>query len=352
MTGVELPTKFSPVKNRAKAKSFSFKSPDALSYATRLIHQVCCLAGSFDLIERFADEDLCAVVDQHDTAALYDRLIYSLSFQGISDEIAENYMRRHGQATWHAVRKNLAQRPPCPKLKTYWHFYDCRYEKTNDTCAEPDHVAACPVPTHRLRNGHLNQLAYSLYLFIRDVADGDLVGWIDDRLDRANDPGTLDRLGRAQNALIDPLRNVYGVSDKVLTMALSGILIGAAAARPRWLEVGVALIAVDTLVHNFLHRTGILARFNAAHPYGAGCYRSGGCADIIRAVADQIDARQFNRPFPQVFPRFAQHAIWRYCSQQGLDICNGNRVDDRHRCENRHCQLYGICDRIRLKKAK
>ena len=272
MTGVELP-KFSPVKNRAKAKSFSFKSPDALSYATRLIHQVCCLAGSFDLIERFADEDLCAVVDQHDTAALYDRLIYSLSFQGISDEIAENYMRRHGQATWHAVRKNLAQRPPCPKLKTYWHFYDCRYEKTNDTCAEPDHVAACPVPTHRLRNGHLNQLAYSLYLFIRDVADGDLVGWIDDRLDRANDPGAPDRLGRAQNALIDPLRNVYGVSDKVLTMALSGILIGAAAARPRWLEVGVALIAVDTLVHNFLHRTGILARFNAAHPYGAGCYR-------------------------------------------------------------------------------
>ena len=58
--------------------------------------------------------------------------------------------------------------------------------------------------------------------------------------------------------LIEPLRNVYGVSDKVLAMALSGILIGAADVRPRWLEVGVHLIAVDTLVHNFLHRTGIL----------------------------------------------------------------------------------------------
>jgi hypothetical protein len=44
-----------------------------------------------------------------------------------------------------------------------------------------------------------------------------------------------------------------------------------------------------------------------------------------------------------------QHAIWRYCSQQGFDICNGNRVDDQHRCQNRHCRLYGICDRIRLK---
>ena len=76
------------------------------------------------------------------------------------------------------------------------------------------------------------------------------------------------RLAQARIGLIEPLRNVYGVSDKVLAMALSGILIGAADVRPRWLEVGVHLIAVDTLVHNFLHRTGILRRFEAAHPYG------------------------------------------------------------------------------------
>jgi hypothetical protein len=101
-----------------------------------------------------------------------------------------------------------------------------------------------------------------------------------------------------------------------------------------WLEVGVHLIAVDTLVHNFLHRTRILARFKAAHPYGPGCYRPGGCADIVRLVASQIDARQFNSSFPQVFPRFVQLAIWRYCSQQGFDVCNGNRIDDQHRCQN------------------
>jgi len=111
----------------------------------------------------------------------------------------------------------------------------------------------------------------------------------------------------------------------------------------------VHLIAVDTLVHNFLHRTGILARFKAAHPYGPGCYRPGGCAEIVRLVASQIDAREFNRGFPQVFPRFVQLAIWRYCSQQGFDICNGNRLDDRQRCQNRHCRLYRICDRIGLK---
>jgi hypothetical protein len=321
----------------------------ALDHAVRLIHQVCCFAGSFDLLDEFRDHDLCAAVERHDSAALFDRLMHDFSFQGISDEIAENYMRRHGQATWRLVRKNLARQPTCPKLESYWHFHACRYEKTSRTCAEPEHVAACPLPTHRLRNGHLNQIAYSLYLFIRDVADGDLVAWIDHRLDQGEDSGKPVSLAKACNALIEPMRNVYGVADKVLAMGLSDILIGAADVRPRWLEVGVHLIAVDSLVHNFLHRTGILARFKAAHPYGPGCYRSGGCADIIRLVASQIDARQFNRGFPQVFPRFGQLAIWRYCSQQGFDVCNGNRLDDRHRCQNGHCRLYAICDRIRLK---
>ena len=329
---------------RSKTKPVNLNTA-AIDHAVRLIHQVCCFAGSFDLLDEFRDPALCAAVDRHDSAALFDRLMHDFSFQGISDEIAENYMRRHGQATWRSVRKNLARGPACPKLKSYWHFHACRYEKTSGTCAEPDHIAACPLPTHRLRNGHLNQIAYSLYLFIRDVADGDLVGWIDHRLDQVNDP-----LAQVRMALIEPLRNVYGVSDKVLAMALSGILIGAADVRPKWPQVGVQLIAVDTLVHNFLHRTGILRRFEASHPYGTGCYRPGGCAEIIARAAQQIDTRAFNPTFPAIiFPRFVQLAIWRYCSQQGLDICNGNRVDDRHRCQNRHCRLYRICDRICLK---
>ena len=338
----------SPVKVRSKATILEI-DPPALEHATRLIHQVCCFAGSFDLLDEFRDNALCAAVDRHDSAALFNRLMHDFSFQGISDEIAENYMRRHGQVTSRSVRKNLSRRPACPKLQTYWHFHACRYSKTSGTCAEPDHFADCPLPTQRLRNGHLNQIAYSLYLFIRDVAEGDLVGWIDQRLDRANESDAPDPLSQARNALIEPLRNVYGVSDKVLAMALSGILIGAADVRPEWLQAGVHLIAVDTLVHNFLHRTGILTRFKAAHPYGPGCYRPGGCADIVRLVASKIDARQFSRSFPQVFPRFVQLAIWRYCSQQGFDVCDGNRLDDRHRYQNRHCRLYGICDRIRLK---
>jgi hypothetical protein len=335
-------------KLRAAAKP-TIPETAALDYAVHLIHQVCCFAGAFDLIQDFNDQTLCAAVERHDTAALFDRLIYLFSFQGISDQIAVNYMARHGQATWRAVRKNLVRPPTCPKLQTYWAFHDCRYEKTSGTCAEPDHIATCPLPTHRLRNGHLNQIAYSLHLFIRDIAGGDLVGWIDAQLEQTNDLAGPDSAAQGRAALIGPLRNVYGISDKVLAIGLSGILIGAADVRPRWLQVGLQLIAVDTLVHNFLHRTGILNRFKADHSYGPNCYRRGGCADIIRLVAPAIDARQFNRAFPQVFPRFVQLAIWAYCSQQGFDICNGNRLDDRQRCQNRHCRLFNICDRIRIK---
>ena len=123
-------------------------------------------------------------------------------------------------------------------------------------------------------------------------------------------------------AVLAPLKEVYGVSDKVLMVALSGLFLGAPLRRT-WAEVGASMIAVDTLVHNFLHRTGILQRLDASHAYGPACYRPGGCAEIIETVAQRIDARQFHRSHPQTFPRFVQLAIWEYCSQDGLDICNG-----------------------------
>jgi hypothetical protein len=199
-----------------------------------------------------------------------------------------------------------------------------------------------------LRNGRLNQTAYSLYLFIRDIADGDLIGWIDQRLQAANSPAVPDRLTRMRDALIAPLREIYGVSDKVLTMALSSIQVGAPKRMRLWHEVGASMIAIDTLVHNFLHRTGILHRFDADHAYGSACYRRGGCAEIIETVAERIDASAFNPAFPIVFPRFVQHAIWRYCAQSGLAVCNGNRIDDRKSCDNVYWQLHNIWDRVEL----
>ena len=191
-------------------------------------------------------------------------------------------------------------------------------------------------------------MAYSLFLFMRDVADDDFVGWIDEQLDGVNSQSP-DRLAALREAIIGPLRNVYGVADKVLAMAMSSLLLSAGNRKPLWLEVGATFVAVDTLVHNFLHRTGILQRLSADHIYGPGCYRPGGCAGIIDQLATHIDARQFNPAFPATFPRFVQSAIWRYCAENGLDVCNGNRIDDDAPCDNVHCQLFRRCDRIALR---
>ncbi len=231
-----------PVGQSALQSDAGRSGASALDHAVRIIHRVCCLAGSADLIEQIRNENggaaLRSAIRRHDTATLYDWLMAALSYQGISDRVAYEYMERYGQARWHDIEKKLARGVTCPKLKSYWHFHDCRYDKTSRTCAEPCHINQCPLPTHHLRNGRLNQTAYSLYLFIRDIADGDLVGWIDGRLKDADDPTIPDRLGCMRQALIEPLRQVYGVADKVLTMALSCILLAAPKDRPRWIEVG------------------------------------------------------------------------------------------------------------------
>jgi hypothetical protein len=322
-----------------------------LHYAVQLVHATCCLAGSASYLDDVrADLRDCGImraIKDHDTPALFDWLVEMLSFQGISDSVASGYIAQHGSVRWADIAEGLS-RPSCPELGGYWRFYDCRYHKGSSTCAEPGHIDACPLPRHPLRNGRLNQMAYSLFLFIRDIADGDLVAWIDQQLSVASSEPS-DRPGNLREAIIGPLRNVYGVSDKVLAMALSYLLFAGGKRKPLWAETAATLIAVDTLVHNFLYRTGILRRLSADHPYGDRCYGPSGCAQIIDLIAAHIDAREFNPAFPATFPRFVQSAIWRYCAENGLDVCNGNRIADDARCGNRYCQLFRRCDRLALR---
>jgi hypothetical protein len=283
------------------------------------------------------------------TPPIFDWLLTSFSYQGISDAVARSYMEKHGTATWSYIADSLTKPPTCPKLNSYWSYAGCRYDKGSFTCAEPDRISSCPVPRPKLRNGRLNQTAYSLFLFVRDLANGDLVGWIDNQLERATGGSEQELEAARQEALIGPLRNVYGVSDKVLTMSLSTLLISARMQRPLWFETGKAMIAVDTLVHQFLYRTGIIHDCGVPHAYGARCYGAGGCAEIIRAVSNRIDASVLNPAFPSAFPRFVQHAIWRFCAADGLDLCNGNRIDDQKACQVAYCYLYKKCRRTALK---
>src|SRR5215203_5640335 len=157
-----------------------------LRRARSLVRQVCRLAGQTSWIADFqneaAENGIVVAVERHDTGAIFDWLMWLLSFQGISDAVAEGYMHQHGNVTWMEIATALEPDPGCAKLTGYWGFNDCGYHKGAQTCSEPAQFATCPLPRHRLRNGRLNQTAYSLYLYIRDVAGGDIVSWIDQQL--------------------------------------------------------------------------------------------------------------------------------------------------------------------------
>jgi hypothetical protein len=322
------------------------------AFVKRVTHPALILAPASFLDDIRADlsaQGVQAAVARRQTAPIFDWLMKLVQLQGISDAIAFAYADKHGIARWADIAVALAQGPSCPKLRSYWHFEGCCYAKVARTCAEPEHLPQCPLPSHPLRKGGLNQAAYSLFLFIRNVCDGDLVTWIDQRLAEADlGTGAADRGKCMGAALVEPLRNVHGVSDKLLSMALAELLLGGDPDRERWVATGAAMIAIDTLVHNFMHRTGILRRLKAEHDYGARCYAPGGCAEIIKGLARQVDARAFNPAFPTCFPRFVQHALWRFCAQGVLNICNGNRINDRARCKNRYCPAFDDCDRVAL----
>src|SRR3954464_15350957 len=78
----------------------------ALDHAVRLIYQVCCLAGSTTLISesRKPGSGLGASIRRRDTPALFDAFLSALSYQGISNYVADRYMEDHGRATWHDLQ--------------------------------------------------------------------------------------------------------------------------------------------------------------------------------------------------------------------------------------------------------
>jgi hypothetical protein len=330
-------------------------TPSSIGRSVRLVRRICQIAGARSLIDDsrvgLAGHGVIAAVQRHDTPVIFDWLIDALSYQGVSDSIAYGYMEQHGRVRWHDIDGALGEGPSCPKLTCYWAFEGCGYRKGSGVCANPEHQPECPLPHHDLRNGRLNQTAHSLFLFMRDLAGDDIVGWIDDRLASVEPAPIADRPARLRQALLEPLGHVYGVSNKVLAMALSDLLLASDAKRPSWTEAGAVMIAVDTLVHNFLHRAGILRDLRADHPYGPGCYAPTGCAAIIEWIAGSIDARRFNPSFPANFPRFVQHAIWRFCAEAGLNRCNGRRIDDRAPCEQTDCPIFESCARVALKPA-
>src|SRR6266849_10116619 len=92
----------------------------AIDHAVRIIHAICGLAGSATLIDDIrADltaDNVRAAIRHGETAAVFDWLMAALSYQGISDQVAHDYMEKHGRAAWADIDQKLGPGVSCPKL--------------------------------------------------------------------------------------------------------------------------------------------------------------------------------------------------------------------------------------------
>ena len=284
---------------------------------------------------------------------LFEPLMECLSYQGIGDDIVWGYMEAHGMVSYFQIARRLGKHREkygqlCSRLKSFDSFRGCGYRKGNLTCKNHIMLMRCPVRTHDLLKGVLNVKAYSFFFYIRDGCQGDLIGHFD-RIIARDFQGSRDDSGlvQARDALVSDFTRVFGIGDKLANMTLS-FLLCADPDNPIWVRVGQAMVAVDSLVHNFLHRTGILKFYQAEHNYGPGC--SNQCLQVLDIIIKKIDGREFNPAYPEYFPRFVQYSIWRFCSLTSHDICNGVRIDDSQACQREDiCPVFSLCDRIALK---
>ena len=303
-----------------------------------------------DIEDRLATAGVQAAVATRDSEPIYDWLMTRVALQGISDRAALTFAHRSGEVTWRAIADDFAMEPSCPKLGSYWAFAGCGYRKDRFSCGEPEHLPRCPLPLHPLRKGGLNIAAFSLWLFFRDCCGGDFVSWIDTRLAAANPGRTApERATTLRNALLEPLCQIAGTGPKLWAMILADLLVGADPGRERWVTAGTSMVAIDSLVHNYLRRTGSLTRCGAEHAYGPACYGPDGCADMLATLAEAVDAREFNPSLPGFCPRYVQHALWHFCAEGGLALCNGRRIDDARRCTQPFCPAGPACDRLALR---
>ncbi len=297
-----------------------------------------------DVQARMAKNGVAAAVHAHDTGALYRWIVSLCRLVGVSDQAADSFAAGRADVTWNDVTAALTRAPLCRRLQSHWHFVGCGYRKGLPTCAEPTLLPACPLPTLDLRKGALNVGAFGLALFLRDVASDDLVGWLDNRLEDADSVGDNPaRARRLRDAVALPFAQVAGIGPKLANMILADLLIGSDPGRERWINAGGAMIAVDSLVHALLARTGIIDARGLRHAMGPPCYRAGGCADTLAQLAADLSAERARVGAPAVLPRQLQHAVWLLASEGGYALCNSRQINDATGCRQRWCPAHQQC---------
>ncbi len=268
------------------------------------------------------------------------KLFEIANYQGMSDRAASSWLSTNGSPDFRELALRLPLEP-CECAGSFDGVTGCGYLRSQNVCSHPALLLRCIVPTIPARKGQLARLALALNYWASDLPVQSLGAWARSKLKRGDH-----RAGGA--AMVEDLKRLPGVSDKVASMIASDVAIGLSTGIDALLRAGASVIVVDRLVHNLLIRTGATRVAGRPHAFGPRCYAEGGCRDLIELFAAGIDARQFNRRWPTFAPRMLQHAIWRFCAGSELSICNGNNIRAQDRCRVIVCPAFEQCERARI----
>ena len=219
---------------------------------------------------------------QHKSIKLYEYLLGCFLFAGDVDQSNYScYAKQRVKPTVNRV-KGALQAAQCPKLATFEAFTGCGYQKTKPSCRKPAFLSSCPLPAFDLKLGSLNQMAFSLYFFLRYVAGGDFYTLATQHFGQGQ--LTDGEISNRLQGFIEKVTTIANVGPKLAYMALSGLFL---TRYHGWdyRRVGLHMIAVDSLVHNFLHRTGIPGFYQLDHAYEPRCHTEKGCLGVIQDLA-------------------------------------------------------------------
>tara|TARA_R110001599_G_scaffold176532_2_gene368706 strand:+ start:1650 stop:2588 length:939 start_codon:yes stop_codon:yes gene_type:complete len=260
------------------------------------------------------------------------------NFQGMSDQAAHAWLGVNGIPNFRELRGRL-EAQKCQHLSTIPGMAKCCFKKGRHICANSDLLANCVVRSIPARKGQLAQLAIALCHWTDELPQGGLATWLD-TLSKTMPPN------EAADSMVDSLKSLPGISDKVASMIASDMAIGLGSDNSQLLEAGTSLVVVDRLVHNILIRSGATDFAGRTHAFGAGCYAKNGCRELVEQLAQTIDARRYNEHWPARAPRMVQHALWRFCAGGELNACNGRNIAANSRCNFKACPASGVCTRL------
>ena len=271
-----------------------------------------------------------------------EHVFITANYQGVSDTAARVWLSKNGVPDFDVLKEALCA-DTCEHLSSLNALASCGYKKRQNTCARVKRLDQCIVPRLLTRRGLFAQMAVGLTMWAHEHAGMTIVDWGLNALVLKNGSSRS-----ASDHLADDLARIPGISVKVARMILADLMLGVAKGDQRLVSIAAETVVVDRVVHNLLRRTGALAHAGKPHPFGEGCYKPGGCADLIFEVSKRIDARQFDDRWPAFSPRLVQHALWRFGAADQLRTCNSNQIPTGQRCGLSGCPAKGSCARLAI----